>query len=116
MDIRVPPHGIDSPLPAGTTDTLIDVIVVEVRHNLVTGMRKDRVSRDVPLPDSRLEIATELAENYRRNRCIDGLYRFATVERARVFAILCLEFVEALINKRLDRLRKLRPGESFEPD
>jgi hypothetical protein len=115
VDIRAPPPVIDSSATPRSADALREVFVVEVRHNVVQSMVKERVANDLPLPATRLEIATQLTENYQQSGCIDGLYRFETVERARVFAILCLEFVQAVITRRLEELHKLRSGESFKP-
>ena len=112
----MPPHDNDSSSTANSPTAAAEVFVVNVRQNIVASIHKEQLTSDFPLPSTRLEIASQLAENYQRHGCIDGVYRFESVERARVFAILCLEFVQALISKRLDQLNKLRPGEPFNPD
>ena len=86
---------------------MAEIYVVEVQHNVVTAVREVPFDAAVSVPDSRLEIGTQLAENYRAHGCIDGSYHFDSAQRARIFATLCLEFTRALVEKRLDALKRL---------
>jgi hypothetical protein len=45
--------------------------------------------------------------------CIDGRYYFDNPQRARIFAVLCLEFARALIDKRLEVVKALPTGASY---
>ncbi len=88
--------------------------VVTVRHNLVVAIARVADAAAVPIPPTKLEVATQLAENFRANGCIDGRYHFANAQRARVFATLCLEFTQAQLERRLAAVRKLAAGEDFD--
>ncbi len=89
---------------------MAEIYVVVVEHNVVTAVRQLPGDAPVRIPQSRLDIGTELAANYRAHGCIDGRYHFDNAQRARIFATLCLEFTRALVDKRLDVLRRLPAG------
>lgn len=96
---------------------MTDTYVVVVEHNLVTAVHKLHEDTAVAAPETRLEIGTELANNYRRRGCIDGRYHFGNAQRARIFATLCLEFTKALVDKRLEAIKRLNAdGEYRSPD
>ena len=86
---------------------MAETYVVVVEHNVVMAVRRLPVGATVPVPETKLEVGTELASNYRAQGCIDGCYHFDNPQRARVFATLCLEFTRALVDKRLDALKRL---------
>ena len=94
-------------------DRVTEIYVVVVRHNVVTALRKLPPDAAVSVAESRLEIGTELAANYRARGCIDGSYHFKNAQRARVFATLCLEFTRALVDNRLDALKRLPAGREY---
>jgi hypothetical protein len=81
--------------------------VVVVQHNLVTEVRKESDAVGIVVPQTKLEVGTQLADNYRVHGCIDGNYYFDNPQRARIFATLCLEFTRGLIEKRLDAVKQL---------
>lgn len=87
--------------------------VVVVRHNVVTALEQAPEGIDTPVPQTKLEIGTQLAANYRANGCIDGRYLFDNAQRARIFAILCLEFIRALVDKRLEAMKALGAGAEY---
>ena len=87
--------------------------VVVVEGNLVVAIARADGDAPIPVPPTKLEIATQLADNYRTNGCIDGRYHFANAQRARVFATLCLEFTQALVERRLATIKALAVGEEF---
>ena len=87
--------------------------VVVVENNLVVTVARIDDGVAPPVPPTRLESATQLAENHRNNGCIDGRYHFSNAQRARVFATLCLEFTQALIERRLATIKALAVGEEF---
>lgn len=89
------------------------VFVVVVRHNVVTALEQMPDGTDTPVPQTKLEIGTQLAENYRANGCLDGRYLFDNGQRARIFAELCLEFVRALVDKRLAAVKSLATGAEY---
>ena len=98
---------------ARIVDLMATVYVVVVRHNIVTALEQVPDGTDAPVAKTTLEIGTQLAENYRVSGCIDGRYLFDNAQRARVFAVLCLEFVHALVNKRLEAVKALAAGAEY---
>jgi len=88
--------------------------VVTVEHNLVVAIARVDGAAAASTPQTKLEVATQLAENFRANGCIDGRYHFANAQRARVFAALCLEFTQALVERRLAAVRTIAAGEDFD--
>jgi hypothetical protein len=87
--------------------------VVVVRHNLVSDLRREPSPDGQLIPKTKLEIGTQLAENYRSRGSIDGEYRFENAQRAKIFATLCLEFTQALVARRLDALQHLAAGAEY---
>lgn len=87
-----------------------DYYIVVVEHNIVQAIERSDVPPDRPVPNTPLEVSTELANNSRLNGCIDGCYYFEDTQRARTFASLCLEFTKALVEKRLAEINKLPVG------
>jgi hypothetical protein len=92
------------------------VYVVTVEHNLVAAIDRVPEGASGDVPETPLEVGTELAANYRRNGCLDGRYAFRSPQRARVFATLCLEFAQALVERRLARVKALRADEGYRAD
>jgi hypothetical protein len=103
----------DDAAPSGPAVT---AHVVSVENNLVVAIARSDETPFAAIPSSKLEIGTQLAQNYRLHGCIDGQYRFHSAQRARVFATLCLEFVQALIERRLAAIRSLAVDEEFRAD
>ena len=62
---------------------------------------------------SNLEVTSELARNHQRHGCIDGCYRFDEPERARSFAVLALDFVKRMLEKRIEQIEALDTGAEF---
>jgi hypothetical protein len=89
------------------------VYVVTVEHNLVVAIGRVDDAAVASIPQTKLEVATQLAENFRANGCIDGRYHFANAQRARVFAALCLEFTQAQVARRLAAIRSHAVGADF---
>jgi hypothetical protein len=87
--------------------------VVVVRNNIVAALEQVPASTDTPVPKTKLEIGTQLAENFQANGCIDGRYLFEDAQRARIFAVLCLEFIRALVDRRLETVRSLATGAEY---
>ncbi len=75
-----------------------------VRHNVVAALEKAPDGSDTPVPQTKLEVGTQLAENYRAHGCIAGQYLFDSGQRARLFAVLWLEFIRALSADMLNHL------------
>ena len=90
------------------------VFEVVVRHNAVQAIRKVPRASDMHIPGSNLEVTSELARNHQRYGCIDGCYRFDEPERARSFAVLALDFVKRLLEKRIEQIEALDTGAEFE--
>ena len=65
------------------------------------------------VPESNLEVTSELAGNHQRHGCIDGRYRFDDPERARSFAVLALDFVKRMLEKRIEEIEALDTGARF---
>ena len=95
-------------------DNAAAAYAVTVANNLVVAIARIDDGTAAPAAQTKLEVATQLAENYRANGCIDGCYQFANAQRARVFATLCLEFTQALVLRRLAAIRSLAVGEEFD--
>ena len=91
------------------------IFVVVVEHNIVTALEPVREGTLAPVPQTKLEIGAQLAENNRVNGCIDGRYYFDNAQRARIFAVLCLEFTRALVDKRLESVKGLATGATYRP-
>ena len=91
-------------------DTVFEVIVL---HNAVQSIRRARRMPDLHIPPSNLEVTSELARNYQSNGCIDGCYRFDEAERARSFAVLALDFVKRMLEKRIEEIEALDTGAEF---
>jgi hypothetical protein len=89
------------------------VYEVVVRHNAVQAIRRVPHAPDMRIPGSNLEVTSELARNYQRQGCIDGCYRFDEPERARSFAVLALEFVKRMLEKRIEQIEALDTGAEF---
>jgi len=89
---------------------MAETYVVIVKNNLVTAIERLSEPLDRPIPKTPLEVSTELADNNHRNGCIDGRYYFEDTQRARIFASLCLEFIKALVEKRLAMIEALPVG------
>ena len=92
-------------------DTVFEVIV---RHNTVQAIRRTLRAPGMHVPDSNLEVTSELARNHQLHGCIDGCYRFDEPERARSFAVLALDFVKRMIEKRIEQIESLDTGAGFE--
>ena len=91
-------------------DTVFEVVV---RHNAVQAIRRVPRSQDMHVPDSNLEVTSDLARNHQCHGCIDGCYRFDEPERARSFAVLALDFVKRMLEKRIEQIELLDTGAEF---
>ena len=91
-------------------DTMFEVAV---RHNAVQTIRKMPRTLDVHIPESNLEVTSELALNHQRHGCIDGCYRFDDPERARSFAVLAMDFIKRMLEKRIEQIESLDTGAEF---
>ena len=89
------------------------VFEVVVRHNAVQAIRRVARTPDMHVPESNLEVTAELARNHRCHGSIDGCYRFDDPERARSFAVLALDFVKRLLEKRIELIEALDTGAEF---
>ena len=86
---------------------------VVVRHNAVQAIRRVPRTPDMHIPESNLEVTSNLARNHQRHGCIDGCYRFDEPERARSFAVLALDFVKRMLEKRIEQIEALDTGAEF---
>jgi len=91
-------------------DTVFEVVV---RHNAVRAIRRVPRTPDMHVPESNLEVTSELARNHQCHGCIDGCYRFDDPERARSFAVLALDFVRRMLEKRIEQIEALDTGAEF---
>ena len=92
-------------------DTVFEVVV---RHNAVLAIRRVPRAPDMHVPESNLEVTSELARNHQRHGCIDGCYRFGDPERARSFAVLALDFIKRMLERRIEQIEALDTGAEFE--
>ena len=72
---------------------------VLVIRNLVTAVDVIKGKDADGVSSENLEVALQLAKNYRHTGTIDGEYFFSSVHRAKDFAALALDFVKKLIEK-----------------
>ena len=77
---------------------------VVIRHNLVVAVQSVEVLGKMEEITESLHAAVQLAENFRKDGCIDGDYVFPSVHRAKDFAIVALDFFKKLIEKSEERL------------
>ena len=92
-------------------DTVFEVIV---RHNAAQAIRRVPRAADMHVPESNLQVTSQLARNHQRHGYIDGCYRFDEFERARSFAVLALDFVKRMLEKRIEQIEALDTGAEFE--
>ena len=85
-----------------------------MHYNVVQTIRRTPCVPGMHVPESNLEVTSELAHNHRLHGCIDGSYRFGDPERARSFAILALDFVKRMIEKRIEQIESLPTDAEFE--
>jgi len=81
--------------------------IVVVKGNLVCAIEPASASADGQSAGTPLEIASALAINFGRSGCIDGHYAFGDAVAARAFALLCLRFSKALVERRLAAINGL---------
>ncbi|MSO94139.1 MAG: hypothetical protein EXQ86_12170 [Rhodospirillales bacterium] len=88
---------------------------VRVRHNVVRSLGPVPMNASVRIPETKLEVSTQLARNHQERGCIDGDYYFDNADRAKYFAILCQDFVKKLVDKTAEELERVRnqPGETW---
>ena len=84
------------------------VFRVRVRANVVCELSAVPWRPDLVVPESKLEVSTQLAQNHQSRGCIDGDYHFADVDTAKFFAVLCQDFVKRLVDKTAAELERLR--------
>ncbi|MFQ5935576.1 MAG: hypothetical protein ACE5LB_04120 [Acidiferrobacterales bacterium] len=77
---------------------------VVVRHNIVCAIQRLEDADRVDVPQTKLEVSTQLAKNNQENGCIDGDYYFEDANLAKNFAILSLDFAKRLIEKTLAQI------------
>lgn len=79
---------------------------VMVKHNIVCAIQRVEGAGPVAVPQTKLEVSTQLARNNRERGCIDGEYYFEDARLAKNFAILCLDFAKRLIEKTLEKIEE----------
>ncbi len=77
---------------------------VIVTDNMVCAIERMGDRTGIEIPRTQLGVSTQLSANYQENGCLDGEYYFADRERARAFAVLCLDFTKKLAEKLMERL------------
>jgi hypothetical protein len=79
---------------------------VTVKHNLVCAVERVPPDAGIEIPDSKLEVSTQVARNHQANGCLDGQYYFSDAEQAKNFSLLCLDFVNKLVERAIKTLEK----------
>ena len=82
-----------------------EVYRVVIRSNVVVAVEPAEPNSDVELAGTNLEAGTQLAMNHRENGCIDGVYHFADLNKAKDFAVLSLDFAQRLTEKSLENVK-----------
>jgi len=72
---------------------------VIVRNNLIAAIESLDVPPDTDLAEDNLSASLQLAENFRAQNAIDGEYLFASIHKAKDFALVALDFVQKLAEK-----------------
>jgi len=72
---------------------------VRIRHNVVVAIEPCDAAEATHVPETKLEVTSQLAANNQANGCIDGDYFFADAKLARHFAKLALDYLRRLIEK-----------------
>ncbi|MFZ5556468.1 MAG: hypothetical protein ACOZDY_07085 [Pseudomonadota bacterium] len=85
---------------------------VVIAGNLVCAIERVAASA-APVPATPLDAATGLAQTFQATGTIDGHYHFESLERARVFAQLCLDFTAKLVERRSAELERHPAGEDY---
>ena len=87
---------------------------VTVAHNLVQAIDKLQDSDSVQVARTNLEAGEAMAQNNQQHGCLDGSYYFDDPERARHFALLCMDFVKRVIEERDEVIQSLDTGDEYE--
>jgi hypothetical protein len=87
-----------------------NIYQVVIKGNLVCAIQPVSM-QDTPLRSGTpLEVGTQLATNFTSSGSIDGVYAFQTTSQAQEFAVLCLQFGKALLERRLKAIEGLPPN------
>jgi len=79
---------------------------VVIRSNFVIRVEEcERQDGDVVF-ESKLETGTQLAQNHRKNGCVDGDYLFNSIHVAKDFAVLSLDFTQKLAEKSMAQIEE----------
>ena len=91
-----------------------EIYRVTVTHNVVSyiGRVAEAEAAGVEVPDSKLEVSTQLARNNQMNGCLDGDYHFDHIEVAKHFAVLALDFAKRQIERSIEEIE----GTTFAQD
>ena len=82
-----------------------EIYRVVIRSNVVAAVEPAEPRSDHELAGTNLEAGTRLAMNNRENGCIDGVYHFADLNKAKDFAVLSLDFAQRLTEKSLENVK-----------
>jgi hypothetical protein len=78
---------------------------VIIRYNLVVAVELVRVPEAQFADPTNLEVSAQLARNHMSNGCIDGEYFFGSLDDAKDFAVLSLDFARLLCEKTLSDVK-----------
>jgi hypothetical protein len=82
-----------------------DAYRVTIHSNIVVDVEPVRLDEALLENESNLEVGSQLARNNQENGCIDGEYLFGSLDDAKDFAVLSLDFVRLLVEKSLGGLK-----------
>ncbi len=85
---------------------------VIIRHNIVVAIEAVAVSDAAIVASDALAVSSKLAQNNRRNGCLDGEYMVRDGEAARFFAHLSLDFVKRTAEKSIEHLESVSISEA----
>jgi len=72
---------------------------VVVCNNLIAAIESLEVAPETEVAEDNLSASLQLAQNFRRQNAIDGEYLFASIHKAKDFALVALDFVKKLTEK-----------------
>ena len=90
------------------------VYEIHILHNVVVSIRRVEAPPDQPVPETPLDVSARLAANHRLRGCTDGRYLVTDPEHARTFAVLALDFVKRVIERRISAIESLDTGAEFD--
>jgi hypothetical protein len=82
-----------------------DAYRVVIKHNLVVAIEQVSIPEAEFANPTNLEVSAQLARNHMTSGCVDGEYLFGSLDDAKDFAVLSLDFARLLCEKALNDVK-----------